>query len=386
MERRNDRACDSLRCLSVMVTFDMLRKCLPAAVMRWCHWKFHREHPTDLGDDTYCWISWHSWKGVCVSWRWSISWSMNFNSRKAKMEIGETPAVLLLHWSPVLPPGGRIVCSFAISLLNNVDFKAKWHLFYIVSYIIRAAFCCLNKVQWLALNGSAPWYPSMAKWWLLHKRGRALSPSLTDWIVPPLWAAPLWYNDASPSQPLMTVRPSAINSPTVKKSSAVDQRGCQTYVWPRFCQAQTGNIWTEMLSVMWQSFTTGCTLSAQDSSGPGIRSRWRTPKYFTVDPSFEFFSHCGLEPVQSTKKPFPSTSWASHTDLWKHHTTICGGKLKRRDLLLTDTQNCVWLLPAILTFSHLSTQVLVIWSQVGSFQHHSRSLKPTLAPAVECIF
>lgn len=98
---------------------------------------------------------------------------------------------------------------------------------------------------------------------------------------------------------------SAIKSPAIKlKSSAVDQRGCQIYVWLSFCQAQAGNIWTEMLSVMWQSFTTGCTLSAQDKSGSEIWSRWRTPEYFTVDLVFNF-QPSSLKSVQSTKKiPF----------------------------------------------------------------------------------
>lgn len=101
---------------------------------------------------------------------------------------------------------------------------------------------------------------------------------------------------------------SAIKSPAIKlKRSAVDQRGCQIYVWLSFCQAQAGNIWTEMLSVMWQSFTTGCTLSAQDNSGSEIWSRWRTTEYFTVDLVFNF-QPSSLKSVQSTKPLFSQTT------------------------------------------------------------------------------
>lgn len=142
------------------------------------------------------------------------------------------------------------------------------------------------------------------------------------------------------------------------KSSAVDQRGCQIYVWLSFCQAQTGNIWTEMLSVMWQSFTTGCTLSAQDSSGPGIRSRWRTLKYFTVDPSFGFFSLCSLEPVQSPPKKNPlsidplSLSYRSleapHSYLWRE---------TEEERLVTDRYSELCM--TVTCNSDLSAQVLV---------------------------
>lgn len=113
---------------------------------------------------------------------------------------------------------------------------------------------------------------------------------------------------------------SAIKSQAIKlKSCAVDQRGCQIYVWLGFCQAQAGNIWTEMLSVMWQSFTTGCTLLAQDNSGSEIWSRWRTLEYFTVDLVFNFKS------VQSTKK---SLFTNHHKTLWR--------RLDEERLLLSD--------------------------------------------------
>lgn len=117
---------------------------------------------------------------------------------------------------------------------------------------------------------------------------------------------------------------SAIKSPAIKlKSPAVDQRGCQIYVWPSFYQAQAGNIWTEMLSVMWQSFTTGCTLSAQDNSGLEIRSRWRTPEYFTEDLVFNF------QP-SSLQNPFSQST-----------TKLYGEDLMRRDCYwVTDSQGC----------------------------------------------
>lgn len=168
---------------------------------------------------------------------------------------------------------------------------------------------------------------------------------------------------------------SAIKSPAIKlKSSAVDQRGCQIYVWLSFCQAQAGNIWTEMLSVMWQSFTTGCALSAQDNSGSEIWSRWGTPEYFTVDLVFNF-QPASLKSLQNTKKIsfhkppqnfVEKTWWGEIVTEWQIPRAV--------------------LLRAILTWggSQLFTQFLVVWSQVDGFQHHPHSVKLAAAPSVEC--
>lgn len=209
---------------------------------------------------------------------------------------------------------------------------------------------CLNKARWLVLNMNVWWCPLAAKWWLPHKRGQALSPSLTDWIVSPLWAAALSYNDASPSHWTCVSQSLAIKL----KSTAVDQRGCQIYVWLSFCRARAGNIWTEMLSVMWQSFTTGFTLSSQDNSGPEIWSRWRTPEYFTVDLVFNF-QPSSLKSVQiTTKKKSLFTS---------HQTTICEVLMRRDSYWVTDAQSCEcyyvlsWPSEEVLSFLHN-----VLWS------------------------
>lgn len=165
---------------------------------------------------------------------------------------------------------------------------------------------------------------------------------------------------------------SAIKSPAIKlKSSAVDQRGCQIYVWLSFCQAQAGNIWTEMLSVMWQSFTTGCALSAQDNSGSEIWSRWGTPEYFTVDLVFNF-QPASLKSLQNTKKsPFTN-----------HHKTLWRRPDEER-LLLSDR------------YPELFYYVLSWPEEVLSFLHNflwsdrkwtAFNTIPTLwaAPSVEC--
>lgn len=132
-----------------------------------------------------------------------------FQHYKCKNVKCRDAAALRLRRSPTLPPSGQTWHLFKNSLFH-VYFKATLQIcstsVLYLNCLHSILFCCVTadgsegSEQSTALNVKAWWCPSAAKWWLLHKRGQALSPCLTDWIVSSVWAAPPSYNDASPSQ------------------------------------------------------------------------------------------------------------------------------------------------------------------------------------------